>query len=149
MVLLIGALACYCNLPRLHIVSAMGETVNAVRVLDPISHIRLAARAALDDDQAQTAREDLNDGRDSLKLIAFTPALIAAIAATTSWIPPTLAPDDSTPGFDCLPAPLTGLPGVLLRLDLPPPRTRCDCPALKATASARVAALRARAPPLR
>lgn len=142
--MLLAALACYCDVPRMHLLGRMGDTLNVVRVLDVASHIQFAARAALDADTA----EDLEDGRRSMELVASTPVLIAALPAIPSYFPPLLAPDDTRDGMNLLASPVAALPGMLLVLDLPPPRSRPDVfkpglnPALRPFAGT------ARAPPL-
>ncbi|MCC7508927.1 MAG: hypothetical protein IT464_06100 [Planctomycetes bacterium] len=146
--LLLGALAGYCDLPRLHVVAAIGDTVNAVRVLDIASHIRLASEAMRDTHAANVLREKLDDGRGSADIINFSPSLVAALPPLNFYVPPTLAPDDSTPGLDFMPAPLTALPGMLLQLDLPPPRLRCDTPAPDFYTPANLPAFIARGPPM-
>ncbi|MBK8205826.1 MAG: hypothetical protein IPK87_03410 [Planctomycetes bacterium] len=147
--LLLGALAGYCDLPRLHVFAAIGDTVNAIRVLDVASHIRMATDAMHDTHAADMLREKLDDGRGSADIINFSPSLVAALPPLSFYVPPTLAPDDSTPGLDFLPAPLTGLPGMLMQLDLPPPRLRSDTPAPAFYSPANLPAFIARGPPMR
>lgn len=143
-----AALACYANVPRLHVVQSIGDTLNAVRVLDPMSHILLAAHAARDTKEAQAAREDLTDGRQSVAVIGSTPLLIAATSPTLAYTQPTLAPDDPLHGPDgCHPS-IAALPGSWRTLDLPPPRSSCDSVDLKMPPSRRMRASASRAPPL-
>jgi hypothetical protein len=143
-----AALACYANAPRLHVVQSIGDTLNAVRVLDPMSHILLAAHAAQDTEEAQSAREDLNDGRQSVAVIGSTPMLIAAASPTLTYTQPTLAPDDPQHGPDGYHASIAALPGAWRTLDLPPPRSCCDPVDLKTPLSRRLRAPASRGPPL-
>ncbi len=143
-----AALACYANVPRLHVVQSIGDTLNAVRVLDPMSHILLAQQAAQDDEAAASAREDLRDGRQSATVIGATPILIAAASPTLAYTPPVLAPDDSTHGPEGYTQSITALPGALLTLDIPPPRSCCDAPAIPAPLSRHLPARACRGPPL-
>ncbi len=146
--LLLGALAAYCDVPRLHVFARIGDTLNAVRVLDVASHIRLASAAMLDTQSAETLREKLNEGRGSADVINFSPSLVAAVPPLSFYVPPTLAPDDSLPGLDFIPAPLTALPGMLMRLDLPPPRLRSSAPTPAFYSPANLPAFIARGPPV-
>jgi hypothetical protein len=87
--LLLAAAACYADVPRLHVVSNLGSLINAARMLDAMSHIRLVQNA-------QTPEElgDLDDGRQSLELVNANPRLPAAVPHRLSYRPPTLAPQD-------------------------------------------------------
>jgi hypothetical protein len=145
--LLAAALACYANVPRLHVVQSIGDTLNAVRVLDPMSHILLAAQAAQDNDDAQSARDDLEDGRQSATVIGTTPLLIAAASPTLGYTPPLLAPDDSPHGPDGYLS-VVALPGSWLTLDIPPPRSRCGVAVIQMPLSRHSQARACRGPPL-
>ncbi|MBX3458463.1 MAG: hypothetical protein KF696_00705 [Planctomycetes bacterium] len=145
---MLGALAAYCDVPRLGVINRVGDTLNAVRVLDVATHLRLAQEALKQGEIAAQARERLDEGRRSLDLINFAPSIVAAVPPISSYIPPALAPDDSQPGPQFLPAPLTALPGVLMQLNLPPPRTRTVAQPPATFAPANRPAFTSRGPPL-
>lgn len=146
--LLLGALAAYADIPRLGVVNRIGDTLNAVCMLDVATHLRMAQESLGDGHVAEQVREKLDEGSRSLKVINFAPSLVAALPPLSFYTPPTLAPDDSQPGPQYLPAPLTALPGVLMQLNLPPPRTRVDTPALSLLGPRSHPAFASRGPPL-
>lgn len=146
--LLMAAFSVHVDVPRLHLLASMGDTLNAIRVADPVSHIllaRMADRRPGDDE----LDEALKEGRESLELLVHTPAIDAIL-------PPGLLPrfaSDAEPlrfdnGGDDL-FTLTGLAGNLRNIDLPPPRLEqsFEPPRLEMPGSTRVATC-ARAPPL-
>lgn len=142
--LLLAAFACYVDVPRVHLLSRMGDTLNAVRVLDVASHIHLAARAVTD----TNAAEELEDGRRSMELVAATPSLLAALPGALRYTPPTLAPDEARDGLNLLASPVAALPGMLLALDLPPPFSAIGQFSPGPRPSPAPVAAAARAPPL-
>jgi len=95
--LLFASAACYADLPRLNVVMSLGDTLNAARLLDVVSHIRLvrqAQDATLDSEVAAEAAEDLSDGRRSLDLINHNPRLPMALPTQLRYVAPTLAAQD-------------------------------------------------------
>lgn len=146
--LLLGALAAYADIPRIGVVNRIGDTLNAVRMLDVSTHLRMAREALGEGQVAEQVREKLDEGSRSLKVINFAPSLVAAVPPLSFYTPPTLAPDDSRPGPQFLPAPLAALPGVLMQLNLPPPRTRLDMPAPSLFAPTSRPVFASRGPPL-
>ena len=122
--LLLAALSVYVDAPRLHLATSLGDTLNALRVLDPMQHtfmqLRLDAMAQLADSESAKAdlAEQLNDGRESLDLLAHTSLLQAILPAPIVLQAPALLMQDHVPAF----AAVHSLPGRVLTLDLPPPR---------------------------
>jgi hypothetical protein len=97
-VLLLAAAACYADVPRLHVVSGLGDMINAARMLDAMSHIRLVQSASTPDELS-----DLDEGRQSLELVNANPRLPAALPQFMTYRAPTLAPQDpGVPAFHAL-----------------------------------------------
>lgn len=119
--LLLAALASHANLPRLQLLHNLGDTLNAVRVMDPLQHVRMAQRLLGLADAAEL-QHDLDDGRRSLELISDTPLLLAVAPAAFRSSAPLLGEGPKRFGECGELGPLAALPGVLLTLDLPPPR---------------------------
>jgi hypothetical protein len=145
-VLLLAGALCYADAPRLSAWARMGDTLNAARVLDVVSHIRLAAKAA--DSEAHELREDLEEGRRSLEIITASPQLLAAVPATLRYQPPKLGSDDDREGLTFDPNPTVALPGAVLNLSLPPPLARLDAAFSPWSHAGPVSRALARAPPL-
>lgn len=120
--LLLAALASHANLPRLQLLGGLGDTLNAVRVMDPLQHVRMAQRL-LGLAEARELQRDLDDGQQSLELIGDTPLLQAVVPAAFRVSAPLFGEDLGNFGESGDFQPLTALPGALLLLDLPPPRT--------------------------
>lgn len=146
--LLFAALAAHIDLPRLRLNTSMGDTLNAIRVSDFVSHIklsRLASRLAND----AALQTQLEEGRESLELIAHTPVVLAIVPPNVipnldSIAPPREFDNDSPELLE-----LTGLAGQFLNIDLPPPREQAlfQPPLLEAPLTLRFN-LTARAPPI-
>ncbi|MCG3183244.1 MAG: hypothetical protein ICCCNLDF_01330 [Planctomycetes bacterium] len=119
--LLLAALASHANLPRLQLLGGLGDTLNAVRVMDPLQHVRMAQRL-LGLAEARELQRDLDDGQQSLELIGDTPLLQAVVPAAFRVSAPLFGEDLGNFGESGDFQPLTALPGALLLLDLPPPR---------------------------
>ncbi|MCB9933565.1 MAG: hypothetical protein H6841_09105 [Planctomycetes bacterium] len=119
--LLIAALASYANLPRLQLIHRLGDSLNALRVMDPVQHTRMALRL-LGMSDATELRQDLDDGQRSLELIGNAPLLQAVAPAMFRFSAPVFCDDHGGFGERCEYQSLTALPGALLKLDLPPPR---------------------------
>lgn len=119
--LLLAALASYANLPRLQLLGGLGDTLNAVRVMDPLQHTRMAQRL-LGLAEASELQHDLDDGQHSLELIGDTPLLQMVAPAAFRLCAPLFGEDLGSYGEGGDFRPLTALSGALLVLDLPPPR---------------------------
>jgi hypothetical protein len=150
--LLLAAVATHADLPRLNLALNLGDTLNAIRVMDPVQHIRMQLRldtlAAHERGQLET---DLQDGRESLELLADTASIHGVLPRLfRARAPLTLSDNGFTPGEAAEPLPLHGLVGTLLALDLPPPRLEAlwQPPAFEAPGGF-TPRLMARAPPLR
>lgn len=125
--LLLAALSVYVDAPRLHLATSIGDTLNALRVLDPMQHtfmqLRLdaltsAADSELVEQAAQSLADQLQDGRESLDLMAHTNLLQAVLPTPFALQAPALLLQDHAPAFTAE----HSLPGRVLTLDLPPPR---------------------------
>lgn len=147
--LLIAALGVHVDLPRLHLSTSLGDTLNAIRVSDPVSHILLSRLVDNLPDGAELG-EQLEEGRESLELLTHTPHIDAIL-------PPGLmrrmAADTDPVRFDNGAAGLFGVDGLaghVLNIDLPPPRWQalCDPPGRDAP-SLFSQRFQARGPPLR
>ncbi len=120
--LLLAALACYADVPRMRLAASLGDTLHAARALDTMSRIRLAAAVEQPGGGSPTLQQQLDDSRRSLALVASTPQMVAAAAPALQYHPPTLAPDTPRDG-DVAGFSVPALPGAVLWLDLPPPRS--------------------------
>ena len=136
--LLLAAFASYVDLPRLNVVTHLGDTLNAIRVMDPVQHTRMQQvldQLLLKGEGIQLS-SDLQDGNESLDLLSDSILLNAFVPPMFQLNAPVLLDDE---GFkvgehnDLLP--LTGMPSALFQLDLPPPRSqtmwqppRTQCP---------------------
>ncbi|MCA8914649.1 MAG: hypothetical protein KDB90_04485 [Planctomycetes bacterium] len=150
--LLIAALASYADLPRLHLLTSLGDTLSYARVLDPVQCARMLQQVADFGDSANDVRTDLDDGQRSLALINDV-SLIQAVVPTLFEVPTCkLADDTPRPTLlgDSITQPLTALGGALLSLDLPPPglQTHWQPPRLQLPFSLNLTHT-ARPPPLR
>jgi hypothetical protein len=87
--LLVASAACYVDLPRLHVVRSLGDTLNAARMLDVISHIRLARQTGVE------VATQFDEGRRSLDLINANPRLPVALPARLQYRVPRLAAQGS------------------------------------------------------
>lgn len=124
--MLLAALACYANAPRLASTLLIGDATNFVSVLHAGSHSRLNTRlAGLPDNSPQSAalQQRLDDGSHSVAVIEALPPLPGALAA--DWLrarfdaPATVPPKaDST----ALPLPLLAIAaGSVHSASQPPP----------------------------
>jgi len=143
--LLFAALAAHLDLARLHQLTGIGDTLNAVRVFDAIEHSRMAQRAL----ESGYADSDLQDGQESLAIMLQVTPLHAALAPEfdARLVMPALeAPKPHPDGHSF---PLQGLVANLLKIDLPPPRwqTHWQPPRLQAPVPISTART-ARGPPL-
>ena len=135
--LLMAALATYVDLPRLNVGFNLGDTLNAVRVIDPVQHTRMQSLldALMHQGAGDQLATDLEDGNESLALLNHSTLLNAVVTPMFRLNGPiTLGDEDFKLGeSEC--QPLTGLAGALFHLDLPPPTSqtawqppRSQCP---------------------
>lgn len=122
--LLMAALSSYADLPRLNAVLNLGDTLNAIRIADPIQHTRMLQQlAALDGEAAAELQDDLDDGMQSFELMGHNSTLQAVVP---EWfeLPNLTTTESSRFTLDQLTGaqPVSAISAVLLTLDLPPPR---------------------------
>lgn len=126
--LLVAAFATYVDVPRLNVAFNLGDTLNAVRVIDPVQHTRM--QTLLDDLLRQGAglelASDLQDGNESLELLTHSALLNGLVPPGFQLAAPIPFGDADLKLGETEYQPLTGLPGALFQLDLPPPRTQTN-----------------------
>lgn len=147
--LILAALAVHCDLPRLHLAFRMGDTLNALRVMDAVQHNRMARLAENLPRDAELARA-LKDGQESLELIGHTPVL-NAVAPPRFRLPALDVPaaEAQLEVGEALPLPLPALAARLLESALPPPpRLSLARPPLAVEPCGGTSGRSARAPPL-
>lgn len=121
--LLVAAFATYVDVPRLHVALNLGDTLNALRVMDPVQHIRMQQLLNHLLESGASGSElatDLQDGNESLDLLSASAMLNGVVPPVFQVQLPALVSEDHQPG-DSGYTGLTGLAGALLSLDLPPP----------------------------
>ncbi|MBZ0135097.1 MAG: hypothetical protein K8I27_01840 [Planctomycetes bacterium] len=135
--LLMAAFATYVDAPRLNLAFNLGDTLNAVRVIDPVQHTRMSQLldALIAQGNGQQLATDLQDGNESLKLLSHNTLLNGVVPPMFQLQEPISFGNDDLKLGDTEYRPLTGLAGVLFKLDLPPPRSeslwqtpRTQCP---------------------
>jgi len=96
-----------------------------VRVMDPVQHTRMQQLldALLQQGDAQQLATDLQDGNESLELLNDSSLLNGVVSPLFQLTAPITFGNEDLKFGDTDYRPLTGLPGALFQLDLPPPES--------------------------
>jgi len=123
--MILAALACYANAPRLASTLLVGDAANLIAVADANTRLRMEARISelpKGNTVAQILSERLNEGQESLAVTESLPPLVGVVAPSPlqSRFDIKSGPAPRTPGADFA-AGFALLPGAVLTTSLPPP----------------------------